>query len=59
MSVQQEIAELPTAFLTELAGNKSGTPAIAFRAEYDALSQVGHACGHHIIGNAAPGAGAS
>jgi amidohydrolase len=34
-------------------------PAIAFLAEYDALPNVGHACGHNLIAAAAAGAGAA
>jgi amidohydrolase len=51
------IADLPTAFLGNLANGSSGGPTIAMLAEYDALPEVGHGCGHNIIGNAAVGAG--
>ncbi|MFU8796620.1 MAG: M20 family metallopeptidase [Dehalococcoidia bacterium] len=34
----------------------SGRPRIALLAEYDALPEMGHACGHNIIGVAAVGA---
>lgn len=34
-----------------------GTPLIAFIAEYDALSEAGHSCGHNIIAASAVGAG--
>ena len=40
-----------------LAGSSSAEPTIAILAEYDALPDVGHGCGHNIIGNAAVGAG--
>ena len=33
-----------------------GRPRVAFLAEYDALPDIGHACGHNIIGAAAVGA---
>ena len=46
-------AGLPTAF-TARAG--SGSPRIAFLAEYDALPGLGHACGHNLIGTASLGA---
>jgi amidohydrolase len=52
-TVTREVATLPTAF-TGLAG--SGTPRIAFMAEYDALPVLGHACGHNLIGSASLGA---
>ena len=51
--VARGAANLPTAF-TGLAG--SGSPRIAFMAEYDALPGLGHACGHNLIATAALGA---
>ena len=45
---------LPTAFL---ARKGSGTPVVAFMAEYDALPGIGHGCGHNIIATAGCGAG--
>ena len=47
-------AGLPTAFVAE-AG--SGPLVLAICAEYDALPDVGHACGHNIIAATAVGAG--
>jgi amidohydrolase len=47
------VADLPTAF-TGRAG--TGSPRIAFLAEYDALPGLGHACGHNLIGTASLGA---
>lgn len=54
---------LPTAISAEIGvepGSGSGTdervPAIAILSEYDALPEVGHACGHNVI--AATGVGA-
>ncbi len=47
-------ADLPTAFVAE-AG--SGPLVLAICAEYDALPDVGHACGHNIIAASAVGAG--
>ena len=55
--VERGIAELPTAFRATLAGGRSGPLNIAILAEYDALPEVGHGCGHNLIGNAAVGAG--
>jgi amidohydrolase len=57
VEVAHGIADLPTAFLGTLASASSGGPTIAMLAEYDALPDVGHGCGHNIIGNAAVGAG--
>ncbi len=47
-------AGLPTAFTAEIG---SGPLVLAFCAEYDALPDVGHACGHNIIAASAVGAG--
>lgn len=52
--VQREVAGLPTAFDATYG---SGELVIAFCAEYDALPEVGHACGHNMIAAAALGAG--
>ena len=52
--VERGICGLPTAFRAT-AG--SGRPRVAFLAEYDALPEIGHACGHNIIGTAAIAAG--
>lgn len=54
--VQRGIADLPTAFRAERAG-RSGGPTVAFLAEYDALPEIGHACGHNLICTGALGAG--
>jgi len=54
--VMRGVAELPTAFRAEVAGKKGG-PTVAFLAEYDALPDIGHACGHNLICTAALGAG--
>ncbi len=51
--VERAIAGLPTAFRAT-AG--SGDLHIVFCAEYDALPDVGHACGHNIIAAASLGA---
>ncbi|MCI3922400.1 M20 family metallopeptidase [Paenibacillus sp. TRM 82003] len=46
--VERNTLGLPTAFVAELDSGKPG-PTIAFMAEYDALPDIGHACGHHLI----------
>ncbi|MDY6917725.1 MAG: M20 family metallopeptidase [Chloroflexota bacterium] len=51
--VESGICQLPTASRARYGTNK---PAIAFLAEYDALPEMGHACGHNIVGVAAAGA---
>jgi len=55
-AVRRGIADLPTAFRAEAAGRGAG-PGVAFLAEYDALPEIGHACGHNLICTAALGAG--
>ena len=52
-AIKRGICELPTAFQGRY-GN--GKPAIAILAEYDALPQLGHACGHNLIAGCAVGA---
>lgn len=53
---QRGIAQLETAFRAEIDGNGRG-PTVAILAEYDALPEIGHACGHNLICTAALGAG--
>ena len=53
-SIERGICELPTAFK---ASYGQGKPTIALLAEYDALSGLGHACGHNLIATSAVGAG--
>jgi amidohydrolase len=55
-TVRRGLADLSTAFRAEVAGAGPG-PAVAFFAEYDALPEIGHACGHNLICTAALGAG--
>jgi amidohydrolase len=54
-----EVAEgafgLATALSAEF-GNREG-PCVAILAEYDALPEIGHACGHNLIATSALGAG--
>ena len=46
--------DLPTAFVAR--HGKGAAPVVAFLAEYDALPEIGHGCGHNLIGTAALGA---
>ncbi len=46
---------LETAFAAEFGSGEAGC--VALLAEYDALPEIGHACGHNIIASAAVGAG--
>jgi amidohydrolase len=52
---QAGVAGLPTAFQADLGG-KAARPRIAILGEYDALPEIGHGCGHNIIGTSAVGA---
>jgi amidohydrolase len=52
-AVERGICKLATAFR---ASYGKGKPAIAILAEYDALPQLGHACGHNLIAGCAVGA---
>ncbi|XP_015924582.2 xaa-Arg dipeptidase [Parasteatoda tepidariorum] len=47
---------LPTAFIAEFDSKKPG-PVVATICEYDALPEVGHACGHNLIAESGFGAG--
>ncbi len=46
--VETGIAGLETSYIASYKGEKDG-PRIAFLAEYDALPDLGHACGHNMI----------
>ena len=52
--LQYPVADLPTAFRAEIG---SGPLTLGICCEYDALPDIGHACGHNIIASAAVGAG--
>ncbi len=52
-SLERGICELATAFRGSYG---QGKPAIAILAEYDALPELGHACGHNLIAGCAVGA---
>lgn len=47
--VDKELAGHSTSFIASKKSSKKG-PTIAYLAEYDALPNLGHACGHNIIG---------
>ena len=51
--IERGLAGLETAFRARVG---SGTPRIAILAEYDALPEIGHACGHNLIAGSAVGA---
>jgi amidohydrolase len=52
--VERGLAGMPTSFRAR--AGKSGGPKVAILAEYDALPEIGHACGHNLIAASAVGA---
>ena len=52
-------AGVKTAFKAASRGGKAAKPKIALIAEYDALPEIGHACGHSMIAASAFGAAAA
>src|SRR5699024_7190095 len=53
--VEKGVVDLETAFYAEYDTGRPG-PVIAYMAEYDALPEIGHGCGHNILGTASTGA---
>jgi len=56
LSVERGIGGMDTAFRATIPGGGGGGPTIAVLAEYDALPEIGHGCGHNLIAMAAMGA---
>jgi len=54
--IARGVAGLPTSFVAVARGARPG-PAVAILAEYDALPDVGHGCGHNLIAGSALGSG--
>jgi amidohydrolase len=55
--VKRPIAGMETAFVAHgIMGKRPARPAFAFLCEYDALPELGHACGHNLIAGASLGA---
>jgi amidohydrolase len=54
--VEKGTCDLPTAFRAVFDSGKEG-PVVGLMAEYDALPEVGHACGHNLIGTMGIAAG--
>jgi len=54
-TLERGFAGMPTAFRAR-KGRNAG-PCVAFLAEYDALPEIGHACGHNVIAASALAAG--
>jgi amidohydrolase len=55
--VERGVAGVETAFRGTI--ETGAGPTIAILCEYDALPQIGHACGHNVIATAGAGAGAA
>jgi len=55
-TVEKGIVDRPTAFKAVYDSKKEG-PTIAYLSEYDALPEIGHGCGHNMIGTMSAGAG--
>ncbi|WP_078380441.1 M20 family metallopeptidase [Sutcliffiella halmapala] len=55
-NVKVGICELPTAFEAIFDSGKPG-PTVGIMSEYDALPELGHACGHNLIGTMGVAAG--
>src|SRR4249920_2470003 len=55
LDVQRGAYGIETAFRADAGA--TGAPTMAVMCEYDALPQIGHACGHNVIAAAGLGAG--
>lgn len=55
-SVERNIANQKTSFKATYDSKKDG-PTVGFLCEYDALPDIGHGCGHNMIGTMGLGAG--
>lgn len=55
-SLEENFLGFETAFKATYKGEKAG-PTIAFLVEYDALPNIGHGCGHNLLGATSTGAG--
>ena len=56
LAVERGIGGVETAFRATIPGGGGDGPTIAVLAEYDALPEIGHGCGHNLIAMAAMGA---
>lgn len=54
VSVERALGGYPTAFRAKVGSGQG--PRVAILAEYDALPEIGHACGHNLIAGGAVGA---
>ena len=51
LQIEKNIVGHPTGFIARKKSPLGAYPKISFLAEYDALPNLGHACGHNIIGS--------
>lgn len=58
-TIENPFCGMETAFKAVYSGAKSNGLKVAFLSEYDALADIGHACGHNIIAASAMGAAIS
>ncbi len=56
LQVERGVGGVDTAFRATIPGGDGDGPTIAVLAEYDALPEIGHGCGHNLIAMAAMGA---
>ena len=56
LQVERGVGGVETAFRAIIPGGAGDGPTIAVLAEYDALPEIGHGCGHNLIAMAAMGA---
>ena len=56
LNVERGVGGVETAFRATIPGGAGVGPTIAVLAEYDALPEIGHGCGHNLIAMAAMGA---
>ena len=56
LRVERGIGGVDTAFKATIPGGAGPGPTVAVLAEYDALPEIGHGCGHNLIAMAAMGA---
>ena len=54
--IEENYIGIPTAYLAKYSSGKKGIK-IGYLAEYDALPEIGHGCGHNILGTTSIGAG--
>ena len=57
MNVERGVGGVETAFRATMNGGAGSGPTVAILAEYDALPEIGHGCGHNLIAMAGMGAG--